>query len=173
MPAIAFIDPSPDGRVTRAGWTLVWTLSVGQLISWGTLYYAFAVYALPMEQELGWSKAELNGALSLGLLVNGLLMLPAGAWIDRHGGRWIMLAGSLAGRAPLLLWSVTTSQIAFYAIYAAMGMVLSAELYEPALAVLTANLGRHYRRAITVMTPVGGLASTVFIPLTIMSHGMV
>jgi MFS family permease len=166
MTTLAFIGPADGAPISRAGWTLVWTLSVGQLISWGTLYYAFAVYALPMEQELGWSKAELNGALSLGLLVNGLFALPVGAWIDRHGGRWIMLAGSLAGGALLLLWSATTGLFAFYAVWAALGVVLSAVLYEPAFAVLTANLGPHYRRAITVMTLLGGLASTVFIPLT-------
>lgn len=153
-------------QISSAGWTLIWTLSLGQLISWGTLYYSFAVYALPMEQELGWSKTELNGALSLGLLVNGLFALPIGAWIDRHGGRGIMLAGSVAGGVLLLVWSATSDLLTFYILWAAMGVVLTTTLYEPAFAVLTANLGQQFRRAITMMTLVGGLASTVFIPLT-------
>jgi len=164
----SFLTSSSDGgtRMARAGWVLVWALSVGQLISWGTLYYSFAVDALPMERELGWSKIELNGALSLGLLIGGLLALPVGAWIDRRGGHALMVTGSLVGGVLLLLWSVTTDLVAFYALWAVMGVVLSATLYEPAFAVLTANLGAHYRRGITTLTLLGGLASTVFIPLT-------
>lgn len=166
MKGSTYLRPGAGTPISSAGWTLIWTLSLGQLISWGTLYYSFAVYALPMERELGWSKTELNGALSLGLLVNGLLALPVGAWIDRHGGRGIMLVGSLAGGALLLAWSATSDLLTFYVLWAALGAVLTTVLYEPAFAVLTANLGPQYRRAITMMTLVGGLASTVFIPLT-------
>jgi predicted MFS family arabinose efflux permease len=43
---------------------------------------------------------------------------------------------------------------------------MSAVLYEPGFAVLTRTLGLRARRGITVMTLLGGLASTVFIPLT-------
>lgn len=161
-----YLRPGQGLQISTAGWVLIWTLSLGQLISWGTLYYSFAVYALPMEQDLGWSKTELNGALSLGLLVNGLFALPVGAWIDRHGGRWVMLAGSLAGGALLVVWSATSDLVTFYVLWAVMGVVLTTTLYEPAFAVLTANLGPQFRRAITMMTLVGGLASTVFIPLT-------
>lgn len=166
MKGSTYLRPGAGMPISPAGWTLIWTLSLGQLISWGSLYYSFAVYALPMEQELGWSRTELNGALSLGLLVNGLFALPVGAWIDRHGGRGIMLAGSVAGGVLLLAWSETSSLLTFYVLWAALGAVLTTVLYEPAFAVLTANLGPQYRRAITMMTLVGGLASTVFIPLT-------
>ena len=37
------------------GWVLVVTLGVTETISWGILYYAFAVYLAPMQAELGWS----------------------------------------------------------------------------------------------------------------------
>jgi hypothetical protein len=31
------------------GWTIVWTLAVTETISWGILYYAFAVFLVPMQ----------------------------------------------------------------------------------------------------------------------------
>ena len=31
------------------GWTIVWTLAVTETISWGILYYAFAVFLEPTE----------------------------------------------------------------------------------------------------------------------------
>ena len=43
-------------------WAIVGALSVTETVSWGVLYYAFAVFLVPMERELGFSAAELTGA---------------------------------------------------------------------------------------------------------------
>ena len=78
----------------RRGWPLVWALSAAQLVSWGSIYYSFSLFVVPMEAELGWSRTTLNGALSLGLLLSGIAAYPVGAWIDRGGGRSVMSLGS-------------------------------------------------------------------------------
>lgn len=147
-------------------WTLVWGLSGAQLVSWGVLYYAFSLFVVPMENELGWSRTTLNGALSLGLLAAGLLAYPIGTWIDGHGGRWIMACGSLLGVAMLVAWSQVTDIVVFHLVWIGMGVAMAATLYEPAFVVLTRLFHQSYRTKITLMTLVGGLASTVFIPLT-------
>jgi MFS family permease len=149
----------------NGGWGLVWALSVAQLVSWGALYYSFSLFVVPMEQELGWSRSVLNGALSMGLLTAGLCAYPVGSWIDRHGGRWVMTACATLGVVLLLLWSVVTDAAAFYVIWLGMGIALSGTLYEPCFAVLTRTFPRTYRTKITALTLVGGFASTVFIPL--------
>src|SRR5262249_38370757 len=59
--------------------TILWMLSIGQLISWGLVYYTFPLFVVPMSEELGWSRSELYGALSAGLLVAGLSSIPVGA----------------------------------------------------------------------------------------------
>jgi predicted MFS family arabinose efflux permease len=155
-----------EAGITRRGWLLVWTLSAAQLVSWGTLFYGFSLFILPMEKELGWSKTDLNGALSAGLLVAALLAMPIGRWIDRGRDRAVMVLGSIAGSLMLLAWSAVSDLVLFYAIWLVIGTSLAATLYDPAFAVLTVRLGSHYRRAITSMTLVGGFASTVFMPLT-------
>lgn len=152
--------------ITRQGWTLIWTLSAAQLVSWGTLFYSFSLFILPMERELGWSKTDLNGALSAGLLVAALFAMPIGRWIDRGRDRAVLTIGSLAGGLMLLAWAGVSDLVLFYAIWLVIGASLAATLYEPAFAVLTTRLGPQYRRAITSMTLVGGFASTVFMPLT-------
>ena len=43
------------------GWTIVWTLAVTETVSWGILYYAFAVFLVPMQTELGWSTPRSPG----------------------------------------------------------------------------------------------------------------
>jgi MFS family permease len=144
---------------------LVWCLSIAQLVSWGVLYYGFSLFVVPMENELGWSRTTLNGALSLGLLAAGLAAYPVGSWIDRHGGRWLMTTGTLLGVAMLIAWSQVTDIIVFHAIWIGIGIAQAATLYEPAFVVLTRIYHQSFRTKITIMTLLGGLASTVFIPL--------
>ena len=69
------------GIYAALGTLLVLALALAQLVAWGTFYYAFAILMTPMGAELGWSKAEMNGALSLGLAVTGLAAFGAGRWI--------------------------------------------------------------------------------------------
>jgi MFS family permease len=150
----------------RSPWVMVWTLAVAQVISWGTLYYAFSLFVVPMQETLGWSRPLLNGALSLGLLTTGAVAFPVGAWIDRRGGRTVMTLGSLMGGLLLLAWARVETPWTFYLMWVLIGASLAGVLYEPAFAVLTATFGPDARRAITALTLVGGFASTVFMPLT-------
>lgn len=150
----------------RQGWILVWSLATAQLVSWGALYYGFSLFVVPMEADLGWSRANLNGALSFGLLTAGAFAYPVGTWIDRHGGRWLMTLGSTGGALLLVAWSRVDNLAAFYLIWAGLGLAMAMTLYEPAFVVLTRLFAQSYRTKITAMTLVGGFASTVFIPLT-------
>jgi MFS family permease len=147
-------------------WVMVWTMAVAQVISWGTLFYGFSLFVVPMQESLGWSRPLLNGALSLGLLSTGVVALPVGAWIDRHGGRGVMTLCSLAGGLLLLAWAQVETPWMFYGIWVLIGASMAGVLYEPAFAVLTAVFGPDARRAITALTLVGGFASTICMPLT-------
>jgi MFS family permease len=145
----------------------VGALSVTELVSWGVLYYAFAVFLLPMQRELGFSAAELTGAFSLALLVAGAAGIGVGRYLDRHGPRALMTAGSVAGALLVLAWSQVEGLAAFYALWVGIGLVMAAVLYEPAFTVLAkwfADAGER-RRAMTALTLVAGLSSFVFLPL--------
>jgi MFS family permease len=150
----------------RNPWVMVWTMAVAQVISWGTLFYGFSLFVVPMHESLEWSRPLLNGALSLGLLSTGIAAFPVGKWIDRHGGRGIMTLCSLAGGLLLLAWSQVETPWVFYGIWVLIGASMAGVLYEPAFAVITAVFGPDARRGITALTLVGGFASTVFMPLT-------
>ena len=41
-------------------------LSITETVSWGILYYGFPVMLRPMEADLGFSRVEITGALSIG-----------------------------------------------------------------------------------------------------------
>jgi MFS family permease len=147
------------------GWVLIVTLGVTETISWGVLYYAFTVYLAPMQVELGWSRGDMTGAFSLALLLAGLAAIPVGRWLDRHGPRLLMSLGSLVAVLLVLAWSQVTSLPQLYLIWAAIGLTMSATLYDPAFATASQWFDRKRVQALTVITLMAGFASTVFIPL--------
>lgn len=145
---------------------LVGWLSLAQLISWGSIFYTFALVMAPVERDLGLSRAESSLAFSLALLVEGLLAYPVGRWIDRGHERVVMTGGSVLAGVCLLLQGSVTGMVGFYAVWAGLGAAMAATLYAPAFAVVTRRFPLDFRRAIILMTFLGGLASTVFIPLS-------
>lgn len=147
------------------GWVLVLTLSITETVSWGILYYAFSVFLRPMQTDLGWSRATLTGAYSLALLVSGIAAIPVGRWLDRHGPRALMTAGSCAAVALVLAWATIDSVLALYLVWAGIGLAMSATLYEPAFVVVATWFRRGRGRALTVLTFVAGFASVIFVPL--------
>src|SRR5688572_7418674 len=147
------------------GWTIVWTLAVTETISWGILYYAFAVFLVPMQTELGWSTPEITGAYSLALLVTMILSPPLGYWLDRAGPRVPMTLGSVLGTLLLVAWARVESLPGFYLIWAGIGVAIALTLYEPAFATASTWFVRGRSRALLVLTTVAGLASTIFLPV--------
>ena len=153
------LSTSYDRR--QVGW-----LSLAQLITWGSVFYTFALLMEPVERELGLTRAESSLGFSLALLAEGLLAYPVGRWIDRGHERAVMTLGSLAVAAGLLLHSMVHSALGFYLSWALLGSALAATLYNPVFAVITRRYPHDFRRAIITLTFLGGLASTVFIPLS-------
>ena len=144
---------------------IVAALSVTETITWGIVYYGFAVFLTPMERDLGFSRVALTGAFSVGLLVSALVGLPVGRWIDRHGARSLMTIGSCAAVLLMLAWSRVETLLHLYVVWALMGLAMAATLYEPAFAAIIGWFSRHRDRALLTLTLAAGLASTIFVPI--------
>lgn len=142
---------------------LIWGLALGQMIGWGSLYYSLAVVALPMEQDLGWSKVDINAGLMISLIVASIAALPVGALIDRYGGYWFMVLGAIGGAMLLAVWSTTSSLLIFYIVWAGLGLSHACTLSESAYNIAVSNLADH-RRGITMISLLSGFSSSVAIP---------
>ena len=77
------------------GWILAIVLGFTSTVSWGVLYYAFSVLIPPITEELGWSRAQTSGALSVMLVVSGLAGLAVGRWLDERGPRLLTGLGAV------------------------------------------------------------------------------
>ena len=149
------------------GWTVVATLSVTEIVSWGIMYYAFPVFLASMERDLDASRVAITGAFTVGMAVAALAALPVGRWLDRRGPWALMTLGSCLGAALMVAWSQVHTFGGLYAVWILMGLALAATLYEPAFgAVVRWFPTRHRDRALTAVTLAGALASTIFMPIS-------
>jgi MFS family permease len=154
-----------DGRL-YPGWTLVWALGVTTTISYGTTQYLYGVLVVPMQRELGFSRALLSGALSLALLTAGLLGLPIGRLVDRRGARGPMTAGSLLGGLGLVAAAQVSALWQLYAVWSGLlALSMALTLYPVTFTVVTNWFTRRRGSALALLTLLGGLASPIFIPL--------
>ncbi|MEM7481582.1 MAG: MFS transporter [Acidobacteriota bacterium] len=144
---------------------LIGKLCLIEVIAWGVLYYTFAVFLPPMASELGWSSAALAAGFSSALFVAGMAAPLVGVWIDRRGSRGLMAVGALAGSLGVAVWSMSTTLLVYFIGWALIGLAMAGTLYAPAFAtVVRADPGRS-RKAILIITLIGALASTLFMPL--------
>ena len=150
----------PPGSFRR----IVWPLAVAEITAWATLYYSFPALMLEWEKDLGWSKTELTGALTLALLVSASSAPFAGRIIDRGYGRYMLTGASLFGACQLLLLSQVTQLWQFYAVWFLIGLSMAGSLYDACFSILTRTMGDKTKRAITLVTLVGGFAGTVSFP---------
>jgi predicted MFS family arabinose efflux permease len=153
----------PPLQTTR----LILALGVTQVIGYGTLYYAFGVVAAALSADLKIAEPTAFAAFSAALFAGGLVAPRIGRAIDRFGARMVMAAGSVGAALALACLSQAGSLAALAGALVLCEVVAAAVLYDAAFAALAQGAGpARARRAITLMTLIGGFASTVFWPLT-------
>lgn len=158
------MSPSTDPVPARL-WVIVPLFGVGQIITWGSLFYAIAVLAGPMAESLGMTTSTVFGAFSLSLGVSGLVSPAVGRAIDRLGGSIVLAAGSLVSALALAVIALAGHPLVFFGGWMLAGIAMAANLYDAAFPALSQFTGSRYRPALTALTLFGGLASTVFWPL--------
>ncbi|MEU9247335.1 MFS transporter [Streptomyces sp. NPDC048385] len=141
-------------------------LCATQITSWGVVYYAFPVLGARITADTGWSTTATTAAFSGALLVSALTGIPVGRILDRRGPRAVMTTGSLVGVVAVLAIAYAPNLPVFAAAWLLAGLAMAATFYQPAFAALTRWWGSDRVRALTIVTLAGGLASTIFAPLT-------
>lgn len=144
---------------------VVAVLSLSQVVSWGVLYYGFAVLQSAITRDTGWSATSVTAAFSLSQVVSGVVGLWVGRHLDARGPRLVMTGASLLAAPGLLVVALSPSLPWFFLGWLVVGAAMAGTLYPPAFAAVTRWGGEERVRALTTVTLAGGLASTVFGPL--------
>jgi MFS family permease len=165
--AAAVADPSRASADLKRqlGWALR-ALCLTEIVSWGILYYAFPVLSGDITADTGWSHTQITAVFSAALIAAALSGIPVGRVIHRHGPRWLMTGGSVLASGSIVGISQARSLWLFALAWLVAGVAMAGVLYAPAFAAVTVWFGPDRVRALTAITLVAGLASTVFAPLT-------
>ena len=147
-------------------WIIICGLGLTQIIGWGTTYYLLGALSQDIAQSTGWSGTLIFGAFSAALLLSGLISRRGGRLIDRIGGRRVMIAGSLCAATGLALMGLFPHPVTYVVGWLVLGLAMRFATYDAAFASLTQIVGQGARRAISFLTLFGGLASTVFWPVS-------
>ena len=75
------------------------------MASVANLQYGWTLFVLPIQHQWGWSKAEIQFAFSIFILLETWLVPFEGAIVDRIGPRWMVLAG---GICTFLAWFINS-----------------------------------------------------------------
>jgi OFA family oxalate/formate antiporter-like MFS transporter len=84
------------------------------MASVANLQYGWTLFVLPIEQHWGWTKAEIQFAFSIFILLETWLVPFEGAIVDRIGPRWMVLAG---GICTFLAWFINSQASSLHMLY--------------------------------------------------------
>ncbi|MBP1298165.1 putative MFS family arabinose efflux permease [Bradyrhizobium elkanii] len=144
---------------------VVIALGLAQLISWGATYYLIGGFGEQIAADLGWSRDIVYGGFAAALLVMGVTSPLAGRWVDRSGGRQVMVAGAVINALGCAGLAVSHQIGSYFVSWIVLGLGMRLTLYDAAFAALARIGGPEARRAMSGITLLGGLAATVFWPL--------
>lgn len=140
-------------------------LGVTQIVGWGTTHYLPAILADSIAEGIGASPTLVLGSFSWGLLIAGASARASGRLMDRYRARRVMTIASLLVALGLLVMSFAHGGALLFVGWTLIGLAMRSVLYDGAFAALTVLAGHRARRAISLLTLFGGLASTVFWPI--------
>jgi MFS family permease len=110
-----------DPAASRPRLVVVSAVGVAQILAWGSSYYLPAVLAGPIAADTGWPLTWVVGALSVGLLVSGLVSPRVGHIIERHGGRPVLAASAVLLAVGLLGLGLAPTLPIFVAAWVVIG----------------------------------------------------
>jgi MFS family permease len=152
-------------RINLISRRTVLCVGLSQLICWGITYYLIGGFGKLMAADLGWSPPLLYGGFTVALIVMGVASPVVGRMIDLHGGRRMMLSGSVLTAIGCAGIALAHGILVYYAAWMCVGLAMRMTLYEAAFAALARIGGPHAKKPISQITLLGGLASTTFWPI--------
>ena len=91
------------------GWWMLAGSVLAVAAASGLSFWSLGLYVRPLEDEFGWSRAEVSLGFSLSFLTAGLVAPLIGRWIDVRGPRQVILVGALLTAATYVLLATTNA----------------------------------------------------------------
>ncbi|WP_156378315.1 MULTISPECIES: MFS transporter [unclassified Phenylobacterium] len=141
-------------------------LGLGQIVAFASSYYLMGALGDPIARDLGLAPTLIFALTSASLAVSPILSPAAGRWIDRSGGKVVLLVSNLIFASALVLLARAADVAGLTLAMAALGVGMTIGMYGTPFAILVALYGEEARRPITGVAVLGGLGSAVGWPVT-------
>jgi MFS family permease len=133
-------------------------------VFWGT-YYSFGVFFKPLSQGFGWSRAETSGAFTLGMIMQGLSGVAAGAMVDKRGPRVVMTVACLLTGLGFMLMSQTSTLWHLYLFFGILAGSGAGAAYIAPVATVPRWFTRRRGLALGIMLAAMGAGQMAMPPL--------
>lgn len=149
----------PTGWIVVAALTAILTATSGAR-------FLFGVVLKPVSEELGWDRASLTAAVTIGMVALALCQPFVGVLVDRLGAKRVLVAGTLLLGVVLVPLSSVTQLWQVYLLY---GLVASLGFAATSPVNATALVGRWFGRrrgtAMAIATSGSAFGQLLVVPL--------
>jgi MFS family permease len=98
-------------RNAMAEWRSYWFLPFAAALGYATSVlhiYSFGPFIEPLQQEFGWSRAQISSGIMIASVISALFCVPIGILVDKVGPRRLALVGIVAMCGSVALLSTAT-----------------------------------------------------------------
>ena len=147
------------------GWWLVLISGIVMVVATVPLFHAMTVWAVALERNFGWSRAQLGLALTLTRIEGGLVGPLEGYLVDRIGTRWMVLIGLTILGGAWVFFSFVQNLWMFYAAYILMAVGQGLGSWIPLMTMLNKWFVRRRSSAIGWSNVVSRFSGLLLVPL--------
>ena len=152
-------------REVYYGWWLLAGSIAAMALGSGVSFWAFGLYIGPLEDEFGWSRGEVSGALSVGVFSGGLAGPLVGRWIDTRGPREAILIGAVTTALSYGLLATTSELWQWYLYSAVNGVFRQMMFFIPFQALISRWFDRRRGIALSILGTGVALGGVVVVPV--------
>jgi len=151
----------------KDNWVVLFVAFMLVFISFGVPNFSLPWIYEPAMAEFGWSNAQANGISTSKFLVGAAAALGMGIMIDKIGGKFSVLLGTLSGGFAMALFLVATNLGIYYLAGALLG--LSASSIVAAMKVVVSRL-ININQGLAIGIVLGGTSTGQLIMPWVWSH---
>ncbi len=152
-------------QVDPYAWVIVAVLAVTLTIASGARFL-FGVVLKPVSEQFGWDRAQLTGAVMVGMIVISICQPIVGILVDRIGPKKILVAGLLLLGLSLIPLSMVTQLWQVYLVY---GIIMPLGLAAASPVLSTAIVGRWFQQkrglAMSIATSGSAFGQLLIVPI--------
>lgn len=147
------------------GWRILAVGTIAMAFGSGFSMSSFGLYVGPLEEEFGWSRAEVSLGFSASVLTGGITAPLVGHWVDKHGARLSIVIGGFFAALSCLLLAMTQELWQFYVFYGIHSIFRQMMFFLPFQALISQWFQRRRGVALSILGSGFSLGGFIILPV--------